>query len=224
LPKDKIKDELGLAGKKVIGLLGWFTPTKGFHSVLSVWEDLSKRLGPDTVLLLAGDARVGDPNQLEYKKKLLDLVESSAAKNNIKVVLGSFTPVEYERILACFDVMVMPYTFASQSGNLAHSFSLGVPVVVSGLEGLKAEVEASGAGIAVPPGDEAELKRAITNIMADDDLRLEYSKRALNYVKTAIGWDITARKHVQVYGKVIQGKHTLPRSLQQRALLEPERT
>jgi len=222
LPKAQAKDALGLQEKKVLGMLGWFAPTKGFHQVLSMWDDLSEQLGPDTVLLLAGDARHGDPNQVDYKNRLLDLVEKSRARNNIKVVLGSFTPAEYEKILAASDAMVMPYTFASQSGNLAHSFSLGVPVVVSAIEGLKAEVEASGAGIAVPSGNKTELKRAIMNIMGDDDLRIEYSERALNYVRTAIGWEITAQKHLQLYKKVIRDKHSAPGNLRSRALLEPE--
>lgn len=222
LPKTEAKEALGLKVKKVLGMIGWFTPTKGFHHVLSMWGELSKQLGPDTVLLLAGDARRGDPNQVEYKKSLLDLVEKSTARNNIKVVLGSFTPTEYERIVAACDAMVMPYTFASQSGNLSHSFSLGVPAVVSGLEGLKAEVEASGAGIAVPPGNKTEMKRAIINIMGDDDLRIEYSERALNYVRTVIGWEITAKKHLRLYEKVIRDRHSTPGNPRSRALLEPE--
>jgi glycosyltransferase involved in cell wall biosynthesis len=119
--------------------------------------------------------------------------------------------------------MVMPYTFTSQSGNLAHSFSLGVPVVVSGLEGLKAAVEASGAGITVPPGDERELKRAILNIMEDDNLRHEYSERAERYVRTHISWKMTAQKHMKIYKKVIMGKKTAPRSLMCTALLEPDK-
>jgi len=224
ISRDSAKDALGLRGKKVLGMLGWFTPTKGFHRVLSMWDDLSRHLGPDTTLVLAGDARLGDPQQIEYKKKLLGIVEKSASRNSIKVLLGSFSPGEYERILASFDAMVMPYTFASQSGNLAHSFSLGVPVVASGIEGLKAEIEASGAGIAVPPGNDTELKRAIINIMEDDDLQAEYSKRALNYVRESIGWNITAKKHVKLYRKVMVDKKTVPISLRDRALLKTQQT
>ncbi|UCF99252.1 MAG: glycosyltransferase [Spirochaetaceae bacterium] len=220
--KDDAKQALGLKGKKVLGMIGWFTFTKGFHRILSMWDRLSEQLGPDTVLVLAGDARQGDPNQIGYKKELLDLVESSKAKNSIKVVLGSFTPREYERILASFDAMVMPYSFASQSGNLAHSFSLGVPVVVSGLEGLKAEVEASGAGITFQPDDDTELKRAIMNIMGDDGLRREYSERAKRYVDSQIGWNIIASKHEKLYRKVIMEKKAEPPDLRDRALLGPE--
>ena len=202
LSKDDAKKKFDLKGKKVLGMLGWFNPTKGFHRVISMWDDLSSRLGRDAVLVLAGDARFGNPNQIDYKNTLLDLVNKCAAKDNVRLLLGSFTPGEYEQILSSFDVMIMPYTFASQSGNLAHSFSLGVPVVVSGIEGLKAEVEASGAGIAVEPDNDTDLQRAIINIMEDDVLRSDYSARALNYVQSAIGWDIIVRKHMKLYRNI----------------------
>jgi glycosyltransferase involved in cell wall biosynthesis len=201
IPKAQAKKKLELDGKLVLGMLGWFTPTKGFDSVLEIWDDLARNLGENAVLVLAGDARLGDPNQIDYKQKLLDLVEKSAHKDQIKIHLGSFTPEEYNYTMACFDLMVMPYTFASQSGNLAHSFALGVPAVVSGLEGLKAEAEASGAAVAVPPGDREELKRAIMTIMGNESLRKTYAKRAKFYVKHKISWPNTAKKHMRVYRK-----------------------
>lgn len=204
------KHKLGLTEKKVVGLLGWFTETKGFHRVLERWDRISEILGPETVLVLAGEARMGDSAQLEYKKKLLDLVDKSRFKDRIRIVLGSFTPDEYEKVLASFDVMIMPYSFASQSGNLAHSFSLGVPVVVSALEGLKAEIEESGAGISVAPNDGEELERAIVSILKDDDLRERLSHRAREYVKHKISWSITVDKHLRLYRKLIAEKKRKP--------------
>jgi glycosyltransferase involved in cell wall biosynthesis len=201
IPKAQAKKQIELEGKLVLGMLGWFTQTKGFDRVLEIWDDLADELGDNTWLVLAGDARLGDPNQKDYKKKLLDLVARCVHNDRIKVLQGSFTPEEYNRIMAAFDLMVMPYTFASQSGNLAHSFALGVPAVVSGLEGLKAEAEASGAAVAVSPGDSEELKRAILMIMSDGDLRKKLIQRASAYVKKKINWSITAKKHMQVYKK-----------------------
>jgi glycosyltransferase involved in cell wall biosynthesis len=197
------KKKLGLEGRLVLGMLGWFTQSKGFDRVLEIWDDLARELGENTILVLAGDARRADPNQTDYKKKLLSLIEQCKHRDRIKVVLGSFTPEEYNQVLASFDLMLMPYTLASQSGNLAHSFALGVPAVVSGLEGLKAESEASGAAITVPPGDRDELKRAILMIMGNESLRKKYSRRAITYVKKRISWSITAKKHMQVYKKAI---------------------
>ncbi|MGD2015397.1 MAG: glycosyltransferase [Desulfobacterales bacterium] len=195
------KKKLGLDDKLVLGMIGWFTETKGFDQVLEIWDDLAAELDENTWLVLAGDARLGDPNQIGYKKKLLDLVAKCVHKDRIKVLQGSFTPEEYNRIMAAFDLMVMPYTFASQSGNLAHSFALGVPAVVSGLEGLKAEAEASGAAVPVSPGDREELQRAILMIMGNPALRKKYAQRARKYVTKKISWSITAKKHMQVYKK-----------------------
>jgi glycosyltransferase involved in cell wall biosynthesis len=218
--KEEAKYKLDLKGKKVLGLLGWFTPTKGFHRIVSMWGELYGQLGDDTALVLAGDARLGDAKQIDYKNTLTKLVEKSSARDSIKLLFGSFSPEEYEHILSSFDAMVMPYTFASQSGNLAHSFSLGVPVVASGLEGLKAEIEASGAGIAVEPGNDTEMKRAIITILKDDALRTAYRKRALRYVRMSIGWNITAKKHMKLYRNVLKAKQAVPRTLRSRALLQ----
>ena len=214
------KKALGIEGKKVLGLLGWFTPTKGFDKVLSIWDEISEQIGTDAVLLLAGDARMGSKVQEEYKNKLMEIAKRCRASDKIKTVIGSFSPEEYEKILSSFDAMVMPYTFASQSGNLAHSLSMGVPVVVSGIEGLKAEVEASGAGIAVDPGDTEELKRALVNIMKDDDLRRKYSKNAIKYVNDKISWPITAGKHIKLYKKLIAGLKEKKKDIRSEALLE----
>jgi len=202
--KKEAKKSLALEGKKIVGMIGWFAPTKGYHRVIKMWEFLSRELGPDTFLLIAGEARMGIGEQVEYKNKILSLVEKSRAKDKIKVVLGSFSPEEYEKILASFDLLVLPYTLISQSGNLAHSFSLGIPVVATAIEGLKAEIEASGAGIAVPPEDDFELARAILTLMKDDNLRKVYSKSALNYVKKKIAWPIIARKHIALYKKLLR--------------------
>jgi glycosyltransferase involved in cell wall biosynthesis len=201
ISKTQAKKKLGLEGKSILGMLGWFTQTKGFDRVLEIWDDLAAELGNNTWLVLAGDARRGDPNQIDYKKKLLYLVEQCVHNDRIKVVQGSFTSEEYNSIMAAFDLMVMPYTFASQSGNLAHSFALGVPAVVSGLEGLKAEAEASGAAVPVSPGDREELKQAILMIMGNAALHKRYAQRASAYVKKKISWSITAKKHIQVYKK-----------------------
>ena len=193
------KKKLGLEGKHVVGMLGWFTPTKGFDKVLEIWDDIAQELGDGAFLVLAGDARMGDPNQIDFKQKLLSLIDQCVHKDRIRVELGSFTADEYNNLMASFDLMVMPYTYASQSGNLAHSFALGVPAVVSDLEGLKAEAEASGAAIAVTQGDREELKRAILTIMGNESLRRTYIKRAKAYVKGKISWSITAKKHMKVY-------------------------
>ncbi len=199
----KAKADFGLRGKKVVGLIGWWEPNKGFERVVKLWPKIRKAVGSKAVLVVAGDARPGSSSGQIYKPKLLKAVQKSKAGKSIKVITGSFTPEEYDRILSTFDLMVLPYSRASQSGNLAHAFALGIPCVATAMEGLKAEIEISKAGLTVPPDDDLELMQSISHLMKHDELRKRYAKNAAKYVTKQLKWSIVARKHVALYHKLM---------------------
>lgn len=195
------KERLGIDGKKVIGMMGWWEPNKGFERVIKLWPEISKNLGQDYILLVAGDARPGSTSGQIYKPELLETIEKCPTKDSIKVVMGMFTPQRYDEILSAFDLIVLPYTHAAQSGNLAHALTLGIPAVASDLEGLGSQVKASRAGIAVLPDDELELKRAIITLATDESLRKIYAQRAHDYVTSKIVWSNIAYFHTMLYQK-----------------------
>ncbi|MDD1720851.1 MAG: glycosyltransferase [Euryarchaeota archaeon] len=197
------KRQRGFDDKKVVLCMGWWEPNKRFEDVVSIWPDVIDR-AKDAILIIAGDARPGSPSGLYYKPKLLKAVQESPARERIRVITGAFTPQEYDTILNVADFVVLPYDRASQSGNLAHAFALGKPAVVTAVEGLKAEVEASQAGATVALGSLEELKAAIVLLLRNDELRELFSKRAHEYVRTKIGWSIVARKHLVLYRIAMQ--------------------
>ena len=202
--KEEAKEKLGLDGKKVVGMIGWFAPTKGYHRVIDLWEEVVKNLSSDAVLVLAGETRPKSDYGEEYKRKLLNLISTSGGKEKIKLILKVFDFDEYNLILSSFDVVILPYTFVSQSGCLAHALSLGVPIIASGIEGLKEEMEKSKAGIIVSPEDNTELKRAIITMLEDNNLRNEYSKRAKEYVRCKISWQKIAGEHIKLYRQLLE--------------------
>ncbi len=203
--KASFKEKLGFkATHKVIGLLGWFDPCKSFEKVLDNWDYIAERGGPSIRLVLAGEARDGSMKQKRYREKLLNAVNSNRHKDRIKVILGKFSPQEYEDILKSFDVMVLPYKRGSQSGNLAHCFACGVPAIVTGIEALKEEVEKSGAGIVVSPRDNDELVRSIIMLIKDSEWTSRLTRRAFQYVKNKISWECVAQKHIELYKKLIK--------------------
>lgn len=206
--KEEAKKSLGLEGKKVVGMIGWFVPSKGYHRVINLWTEISSLL-PDTFLILVGEVR--RPENEWYKRKLLELASKSSARDRIKIILKVLTPKEYELTLSAFDILVLPYTFISQSGNLAHAFSLGVPVVASAMEGLKEEIEKSRAGIPVLPEDDRELKRAIVTLMEDEHLRQEFSKNGRRYVDQQINWERIAGMHIELYQEVLKNLNSANR-------------
>jgi len=201
------KAELGLEGQKVVGLIGWWEPNKGFERVVKIWASIRKKCGKNVVLVVAGNARPGSTSGQLYKPKLLHAIEKNPEKESIKVIEGAFTPEEYDKFLSAFDIMVLPYSRASQSGNLAHAFALGVPCIATAMEGLKAEIEESHAGIAVTPDDDVELERAIVELLKNDALRKKYAHNASSYVTEKIKWSIVAKKHFALYEKLIRELH-----------------
>jgi len=198
-PIKNAKEKIGLEGKKVVGIIGWWEPNKGIERLIKLWDRMAEKMDKDVYLVIAGDARPGSPGGQITKPKVLKAIEESRYKDRIKVIMGSFTPQRYDQILSAFDLLVLPYSQASQSGNLAHSFALGVPAVVSALEGLKSQIEESEAGITVPPDNDYELERAIVGLMGNDDLRKHYASQAQRYVTNEIKWSITAVKHLRIY-------------------------
>ena len=197
------KRQAGYEGKQVVLCIGWWEPNKRFEDVVTIWPDVLEQ-AKNAVLIIAGDARPGSPSGLYYKPKLLKAIRESPVNDQIRVITGAFTPKEYDSILSLADLVVLPYDRASQSGNLAHAFALGKPAVVTAVEGLKAEVEASQAGATVPLGSLEDLKAALLLLLRNNELRELFSKRALEYVQKKIGWSIVAQKHILLYEIAMQ--------------------
>ncbi|MGZ4901996.1 MAG: glycosyltransferase [Halobacteriota archaeon] len=199
------KRRYGLEDKEVVMCLGWWEPYKRFEDVVKIWPEVVREV-PNAVLVIAGDARPGSRMGVRYKPILLKAIEESPAKESIVVIQGSFLPAEYLAVENAADVLVFPYNRSSQSGVLAHAFSLGKPVIVTNVGGLEAEVEASGGGIITPLGDPDQLRDYLVLLLRDKSIRERYAHRALAYVEERIGWKFVAGKHQQLYNAVVKNK------------------
>ncbi len=199
------KRRYGLDGKDVVMCLGWWEPYKKFEDVITIWPDVIKE-APNAVLVIAGDARPGSKTGMHYAPTLLEVIAESPARDSITVIQGSFSPQEYTTILNAADIVVLPYESSTQSGVLAHAFSLGKPAVVTNVGGLIAEVSASGAGLVTIRGDLDELRDHILLLLKNEQMRAKYAQRAVQYVQQKIGWKYVASMHQSLYSLVTSGK------------------
>jgi len=199
------KRRYGLDGRDVVMCLGWWEPYKKFEDVVKIWPEVVKEAS-NAVLVIAGDARPGSKNGMHYAPTLLDVIAESPARDSIMVIQGSFSPQEYITILNAADVVVLPYESSTQSGVLAHAFSLGKPAVVTNVGGLVAEVAASGAGLVTVRGDLDELRDHIVLLLKSEQMRAKYAQRAVQYVQQKIGWNYIAGMHQSIYSLVTRGR------------------
>lgn len=79
------------------------------------------------------------------------------------------------------DIVVLPYTEASQSGVLNLAAAFGKPVIVTDVGELRATVQPNGLGVVVPPGDAEQLARAIRLLAENGDLRNNFGASALEW-------------------------------------------
>ncbi len=201
LSKKEQKKIRGWEEKKVVGLFGWWEPNKAFERVIEIWPKIVKKV-PEALLVVAGDARPGSPTGLAYKKKILGMISKSPAESSIRALVGAFSPEEHIEVISAIDLTVLPYIFASQSGNLAHAYTAGVPAIVSGIEGLKSSIQSSRAGLIV--NNNRELGKAIIRLLKGDKLRKKLSQKALRYVKETLDWPKVAEQHIDVYNWAIE--------------------
>lgn len=137
---------------------------------------------------------------------MLTAIDESPAKESIVVIQGSFSPKEYNTILNAADIIVLPYDRSSQSGVLAHAFALGKAAIVADVGGLMAEVRASGAGVVVALGDLDALRDYILLLLKNEQIRVKYAQKAVQYVQKKIGWKYVAGMHLSLYSSIVRSK------------------
>ncbi len=101
------------------------------------------------------------------------------------------------------DIVVLPYTEASQSGVLNLAAAFGKPVIVTDVGELRTTVQPNGLGMVVPPGDAAELAKAIRTLADNDELRTSLGANALAWAKGPNSPEQVGAQAAAVYREVV---------------------
>lgn len=196
-PNSFAKSLLGLEGKKVILLAGYFRTTKGFDKVIELFPEVLKKVN-NAVLLFAGRNRLLEHN--EHKDYLMKLIAQSPARNRIKVLSGQFPQYTLDTILSAADVMAMNYSKGAQSGILAQAAAFDLPVVTSDLESFKLWNEEANGGLT--SASDKEIVKNFCKILSDDDYAKILRQNIIKYKKKRLWYNI-AQQHLNIYDKII---------------------
>jgi glycosyltransferase involved in cell wall biosynthesis len=98
-------------------------------------------------------------------------------------------------------VVVLPYRKLDSSGVLATAIGYRRPAVVSDVGSLGEIVREFGAGLVVPPGDEAALAAACSSLLGDERA-LQQAYEGAAKAAASLTWDAAAQEHERVYGEI----------------------
>jgi lipopolysaccharide/colanic/teichoic acid biosynthesis glycosyltransferase/glycosyltransferase involved in cell wall biosynthesis len=114
---------------------------------------------PDVVFELVGDG-LDD-----------DMARRARATSHVIVDDRWVDDAEIPSIFNRADILVMPYTSATQSGVIPVAAAFGVTVVASDVGGIAEQLDNGRCGVLVPPGDAGALADAIAALLNDVDRR-----------------------------------------------------
>jgi glycosyltransferase involved in cell wall biosynthesis len=182
-PPGALPPELADDGRPVVLMFGLLRPYKGLTTLLGAWRGIE-----DAQLWVAG-------------RPMMALPELASG---VSLVPRYIADREATALLDRADVIVLPYEADARidgSGVLAAALGAGRATVVSAVGGL-AEVAATGAAVAVAPGDVDALHAALAALIADPEARIRLAARARAAADGPYSWDVAAARTLGVYASL----------------------
>ncbi len=195
------KKKLGIdEDTKIVLMIGYFSPYKNFEKILDLWPEIVRKYDGKVLLIIAGKLRT--IAYLDYRNLLFERINSSPAKEHIKVIRGQISQDSFDIIMSAADIVVLPYKKISQSGIFAHCMAFGKPVVTSFNKTMEAIFSKYRAGLMCKK--ENEYVDNILRLLKDEKLYKELSRNGKLYVKEKISWSLVADKHISIYRSLIE--------------------
>jgi len=154
--ESKIKKH-GLAGKKVIGIVGRLAEQKGHKVLLEAMKDIVEAV-PEVVLLVIGDG--------PECATIQSLITNHELQDHVQL-LGGMQHEEVFKLYGTMDVFAMPSLYEGFGLTATEAMAAGLPVVGTTIEGLSEVIEDGVTGYLVPPGDSKALAQNLIALLND---------------------------------------------------------
>ena len=188
-----------LQGKRVVLFLSRLSPEKGLDQLLPAWEELHARESfADAVLVVAG------PDSRGYEQTVQGIVRERQLEGSV-FFTGMVTGAEKLALMNRADIYVLPSYSEGFSMSVLENLAVGTPVLITPGCNFPEVVEA-GAGVCVEPeaGEVTEGLRQLLDLSIGE--RETMGARGRDLVAKNYTWDVQARKMLNVYRCILDGK------------------
>lgn len=175
--------------------VGRLVRDKGINELVSAFVTVNKEY-PDCRLLLVG----------EYESDLdpLDRTTLETIRNNNNIhAVGQKSGDELLAYYAASDCFVFPSYREGFPNVVLEAGAMGLPSIVTDINGSNEIIEHNQNGIIIPSKDEKELYRAMKKVMIDDNARMSMSIKARPMVQSRFERNFVIQNLLNFYSEII---------------------
>ena len=193
--KKALKEAWGIREEApVVGIVSKLWEGKGHTILIHAFEGLKQEI-PEAVLVIVGEGYLRD--------ELSDLVDRLGLKGS---VLFTGFQMDVRRIIATFDVAVLPSFFEGMGRVLLEAMTMGKPVVASSVGGIPDLVHHGKTGLLVTPGSVSELKSGLLTLIRNKALAKEMGKEGRKRISEEFSAGRMAQSIEKLYRELLQTK------------------
>lgn len=183
IDRKKAKSELKIKEKFVILHFGLIRRYKGIPCLIDAFEQLPEEVVKNARLLIVGELWEGGDEVVER-------VATSKRRDQITLMPKYVSDDDVPLYFSAADVIVFPYTRASQSGAAHIAMCYKKPIIASKVGGLEESMAKYSGTIFVPPGDADGIARALIKCYERPiEVKCDLAD---------LGWDTIASKYCEI--------------------------
>jgi L-malate glycosyltransferase len=185
----KLRNDLGIDNKSVIGMVGRLRWEKGQDILLDAMPDVIKAIS-NVMLLVVGDGP--DREKLGVKAKELD-IESHI------IWLGQMDYEEVIKLYTVMDVVVIPSRFEGFGLSAAEAMAARCPVIASAVDGLREIIKDKVNGYLFPVNDSKRLAVELKELLSNKQKAFHVGERSLDNIKNNFSIEKFALSIISAY-------------------------
>jgi glycosyltransferase involved in cell wall biosynthesis len=197
--RERVRAELGLAGRTVVVCVGRLVPGKGHRFLIDAMAALVVRR-PDAVLLLVGDGPQRRSLEQQVRELgLTDRVRFAGHRPDVTTLLGLST------------LFVLPSFSEGIPIALIEAMAAGRPVVATAVPGNLDVVVDDRFGLLVPAGDSQALVEALSALLADPARAAAMAARGQARMRASFDIEQSIAATTALYDEVLAERQARPR-------------
>ncbi len=209
--KKALKVAQGFAPDDFIFLfVGSLIERKGVDLLVSAFVDLALEFPQARLCLVGPQSKEENPSIDEaFIASLKGQIREKQLDSTVQFRGLIQDRAKLAEIFQCADVFVLPSRDEGLPNVILEAFSVGLPVIVSDLPGLKRIAIDGQNSVVVPVGDYSSLKQTMAKLICEDDKRISLGKRAREYLLINHSFEAWQRKMADYYTQLMQNSRRI---------------